>query len=75
MQAYWQNTAGHWYEKFLLQDTKGKQAADKSTLLKIVFNIFYIALCIIILLYIIFLFLNLIVKINFFFPPNQIHGD
>ena len=33
MQACWQITAGHWYEKPLLQDTKEKQAADKSTLL------------------------------------------
>ena len=33
MQACWQYTASHWYKKLLLQDTKGKQAADKSTLI------------------------------------------
>ncbi|GBN10988.1 hypothetical protein AVEN_13651-1 [Araneus ventricosus] len=24
MRSCWQNTAGHWYEKLLLQDTRGK---------------------------------------------------
>ena len=37
-----------WYEKVLLQDTKGKQAADENTLLQVVFNTFYIALHVII---------------------------
>ncbi|GBN40449.1 hypothetical protein AVEN_211322-1, partial [Araneus ventricosus] len=29
MRACWQNTAGHWYEKLLLQGTRGKQAPDE----------------------------------------------
>ncbi|GBM92912.1 hypothetical protein AVEN_236725-1 [Araneus ventricosus] len=33
MRACWQNTAGHWYEKLLLQGTRGKQASDEGTLL------------------------------------------
>ncbi|GBM53267.1 hypothetical protein AVEN_128432-1 [Araneus ventricosus] len=27
--AWWQNTAGHWYEKLLLHGTRGKQAPDE----------------------------------------------
>ncbi|GBM95913.1 hypothetical protein AVEN_66398-1 [Araneus ventricosus] len=33
MRACWQNTAGHWYEKLLLQGTRGKQAPDEGTIL------------------------------------------
>ncbi|GBN18933.1 hypothetical protein AVEN_79253-1 [Araneus ventricosus] len=33
MRACWQNTAGHWYEKLLLQGTTGKQAPDEGTIL------------------------------------------
>ncbi|GBL71768.1 hypothetical protein AVEN_62454-1 [Araneus ventricosus] len=33
MRACWQNTNGHWYEKLLLQGTRGKQAPDEGTIL------------------------------------------
>ncbi|GBN05935.1 hypothetical protein AVEN_205981-1 [Araneus ventricosus] len=33
MRACWQNVTGHWYEKLLLQGTRGKQALDEGTTL------------------------------------------
>ncbi|GBN48078.1 hypothetical protein AVEN_29525-1 [Araneus ventricosus] len=33
MRACWQNIAGHWHEKLLLQGTRGKQAPDEGTIL------------------------------------------
>ncbi|GBN78919.1 hypothetical protein AVEN_9466-1 [Araneus ventricosus] len=33
MRAYWQNTAGDWCEKLLLQSIRGKQPPDEGTLI------------------------------------------